>query len=58
MAMIAVVAICALVAAGAVVGYLSFHIGWMGGVFAIAMVAGFCAQIWLVIVFVRDRALS
>jgi hypothetical protein len=30
--MIAIVAVCAVVAAGAVIGYLSFHIGWMGGV--------------------------
>jgi hypothetical protein len=54
MAMIAMVAVCVLVAAGAVVGYLSFPIAWMGGLFAVAMIAGFAAQIWLVISFVRS----
>jgi len=53
--MIAVVAVCALVAAGAVVGYLSFHIAWMGALFAVATLAGFGAQIWLVVGFARAR---
>jgi hypothetical protein len=56
MAMIVMVAVCVLVAAGAVVGYLSFHIAWMGGLFAVAMIAGFAAQIWLVVGFARTRS--
>ena len=53
--MIAVVAVCALVAAGAIVGYLSFHIAWMGALFAVATLTGFGAQIWLVVSFARAR---
>jgi hypothetical protein len=55
MRMIAIDAVCVLVAIVAVVGYLSFHIAWMGAVFAGAMLAGFAAQIWLVIDFARTR---
>ena len=55
MRMIAATAICVLVAVGAIVGYLSFHIAWMGGLFALAMLAGFGAQIWLVVDFARSR---
>jgi hypothetical protein len=55
MRMIAIDAVCLLVAMGAIVGYLSFHIGWMGWMFAVALIAGFAAQIWLVIDFMRAR---
>jgi len=55
MRMIVMVVVCVLVAAGAVVGYLSFHIAWMGGLFAVAMIAGFAAQVWLVVDFARTR---
>ena len=55
MAMIAMVAVCVLVAAGAIVGYLSFRIAWMGALFAVAMIAGFAAQIWLVVGFAKAR---
>lgn len=55
MRMIAIVAVCALVAAGAVVGYLSFHIAWMGALFAVATLAGFGAQVWLIIDFAKAR---
>jgi hypothetical protein len=55
MAMIAMVAACVLVAAGAIVGYLSFHIAWMGALFAVAMIAGFAAQIWLVLGVAKAR---
>ena len=48
-------AVCLLIAAGAIFGYLSVHIAWMGAVFALAMVAGFGAQIWLVVSFARGR---
>ena len=53
--MVAVNAACVVVAVIGVVGYLSFHIAWMGGLFAVAMIAGFAAQIWLVISFARAR---
>jgi len=53
--MVAMVAVCVLVAAGAVVGYLSFHIAWMGGLFAVAMLAGFGAQFWLILGVARTR---
>ncbi len=53
--MIAIVAFCVLVAAGAIVGYLSFHIGWMGALFVAATLAGFGAQIWLVVSFAKAR---
>ena len=56
MRMIAIVSVCALVAAGAIVGYLSFHIAWMGVLFAVATIAGFGAQIWLVIDFAKAGA--
>ena len=48
-------AACVLVGAGAIFGYLSAHIAWMGTVFAVAMIAGFAAQIWLVISFARSK---
>jgi len=55
MRMIAIVSVCAIVAVGAIVGYLSFHIAWMGALFVLATLAGFAAQIWLVIDFARAR---
>jgi hypothetical protein len=48
-------AICVFVGAGAIFGYLSAHIAWMGAVFAVAMLAGFAAQIWLVVSFARSK---
>lgn len=42
-------AVCVLVAIGAVIGFLSFHIVWLGAVFVAAVLAGFAAQIWLVL---------
>ena len=53
MRMIAIDAVCVLVAMTAIVGYLSFHIGWMAWLFAGAMITGFAAQIWLVVDFMR-----
>lgn len=48
MIMLAVDAVCFLVALAAIVGDLSFHIRWLGWVFGGAMVAGFAAQGWLI----------
>jgi hypothetical protein len=52
---LAIDAVCLLIAAGAIYGYLSAHIAWMGAAFAFAMIAGFAAQIWLVVSFARSR---
>ncbi len=46
--MIVVDAVCFLIALGAIVGDLSFHIGWLLWVFLAAMLAGFGAQGWLI----------
>jgi hypothetical protein len=48
MVMIVVDAVCLLTALAAIVGDLSFHIGWLIWVFGAAMIAGFGAQAWLV----------
>jgi hypothetical protein len=53
--MAVILAVCVLVATAAIVGYLSFHIAWMGPLFAVATLAGFAAQFWLVIDFARAR---
>jgi len=47
MVMLAVDALCVVVALVAVIGFLSFHIAWLGAVFALAVLTGFGAQIWL-----------
>jgi hypothetical protein len=46
--MIGVDAVCFLVALAAIIGNLSFHIGWLMWVFLAAMLAGFGAQGWLI----------
>ena len=48
-------AVCVLIAAGAIVGDLSFHIAWLGWVFGAAMIAGFAAQVWLVAGLMRSK---
>ncbi len=48
MIMIGVDAVCFLTALAAIVGDLSFHVGWLIWVFAVAMIAGFAAQAWLI----------
>ena len=48
MTMLAIDAVCFLVALAAIVGDLSFHIAWLGWVFAGAVLAGFAAQGWLI----------
>ena len=51
--MVAVDAVCFLVALGAIIGNLSFHIGWLMWVFLAAMIAGFGAQGWLIMGLTR-----
>jgi hypothetical protein len=36
-------------------GFLGRNIAWMGAGFAASMLAGFAAQLWLVVSFLRDR---
>ncbi|HEX4181608.1 MAG TPA: hypothetical protein VHY32_12525 [Caulobacteraceae bacterium] len=55
MLVLGVDAVCLLIGAGAIYGYLSLHIVWMGAAFALAMIAGFTAQIWLVVSFARAK---
>ena len=55
MIMIGFDAVCVLVAAGAIVGDLTFHIAWLGRVFAAALIAGFAAQFWLAAGLARRR---
>jgi hypothetical protein len=47
MVMIAINAICVLVAVASMVGALNFHIGWMKPAFVVALLIGFGAQVWL-----------
>ena len=51
--MVAVDAVCFLVALGAIIGNVSFHIGWLLWVFLAAMLAGFGAQGWLIMGLTR-----
>jgi len=51
--MVAIDAVCFLVALGAIIGNLSFHIGWLMWVFLAAMIAGFGAQGWLIMGLTR-----
>ena len=46
--MVAMDLVCLLVAMGALVGDMGFHIHWMMWVFLAAVVAGFAAQGWLI----------
>jgi len=56
MIMIGVDAVCVLVALASIVGALSFHVGWMLGLFVLAVLVGFGAQVWLVLGLIEGRA--
>ncbi len=47
--MLAINGLCAVVALAAAFGFLRFHQAWMGGLFVVAMLAGFGAHLWLVL---------
>lgn len=49
MAMAAINAVCLVLAVASAIGFISYHVGWLGAVFAAAVVAGFAAQVWLVL---------
>ncbi len=46
--MVAIDGVCLLVAMGALVGDMGFHIRWMMWVFLASLLAGFGAQGWLI----------
>jgi hypothetical protein len=49
MIMVGVNALCVMVALGALVGNLSYHLAYGLPAFAVAMLAGFGAQIWFIV---------
>ena len=48
MIMVAIDAVCFLIAMAAMIGNIGFHIGWLMWVFLAALLAGFGAQGWLI----------
>ena len=46
--MVGIDAVCLLIAMGALVGDMGFHIHWMKWLFLAAVAAGFAAQAWLI----------
>jgi hypothetical protein len=55
MVMAAINGLCLAVAIAGAVGFISFHIPAMGALFAVALVAGFAAQVWLVLGLKQKR---
>ena len=53
MAMLAVNAVCALVALAALFGDFRYGVDWLSGVFIAALVVGIAAQLWFVSGFRR-----
>ena len=51
---LAINGVAALVAVAGIVGGLVFHVGWMNWLFVVGLVAGFGAQIWLLVGFLRE----
>ncbi len=47
--MAAINAVCVVIAVACAIGYVSFHVVWLGALFAVAVIAGFAAQVWLVL---------
>jgi len=56
MIMIAIDAVCVLVAMVAIIGALGFHVGWMLGLFVLAVLVGFGAQVWLMLGLRQGKA--
>ena len=55
-AVVAVIDVLCLVVGGYfLIGFLFREIAWMGYGFAVSMVVGFLAQLWLIFTFARDR---
>jgi len=51
--MVAINLVCLLIAMGAIVGNVGFHIRWLLWLFLAAMLAGFAAQGWLIVGLTR-----
>ena len=54
--MLAINALCVLIAAGAVVGVFAYHVQGLIWLFAAALVVGFSAHVWLVLGVARGAA--
>ena len=52
-AMLAIDAVCFLLAGAAIVGHVTFHVGWMLPAFLVLVAAGLAAQIWFVLGWMR-----
>jgi len=52
-AMLAIDAVCFLLAGAAIVGHVTFQIGWMLPAFLVLVAAGLGAQIWFVLGWMR-----
>ena len=53
--MAAINAVCVIVAVASAIGFVSFHIAWLGAAFAAAVLSGFATQVWLVLGLRRKR---
>ncbi len=53
--MAAINAVCVVIAVASAIGYVSYHVAWLGALFAVAVIAGFAAQVWLVLGLRRKR---
>ncbi|MDR3509938.1 MAG: hypothetical protein P4L64_18780 [Caulobacteraceae bacterium] len=47
--------ICLILAAGALIGFVTFHIAWLGAVLILALLVGFAAHFWLALGLSRKR---
>lgn len=53
--MLLINAICLIVAVGALIGFVTFHIAWLGAVLILALLVGFGAHFWLAFGLSRKR---
>lgn len=49
MIMVGIDALCVMIAVGAIIGDLRFHLAWALPAFAAAILIGFAAQIWFIV---------
>lgn len=52
-AMLAIDAVCFMLAGAAIVGHVTFHVGWMLPAFLVLVAAGLGAQIWFILGWMR-----
>lgn len=55
MVMLAVDAVCAVIAVAAAIGAFAMGVGWLQWAFVAALVAGFAVQIWFIAGFRRAK---